>query len=1335
MLRVLSIFVGFLFFSTQGQSQDLKFDKLKVEDGLTSINAITIDQFGFTWFGGTHGLYRYDGTEIISFHHDPKDSTTLSSNNIIALHEDSNGNIWIGTEGKGLNVYRAELEIVERVEFLNHPLNRLSISSISSAGSLLWVGTKGSGIYIIDADFNVVDHIYNDGKSDSRISNNEVFDIINDQTGIWVCTNSGIVDHFVDERINHFEYFAGDLQGVRTGQRIAVTSDYVWIGTEGEGLFVFDIAREQFDKAIVPERFMKYAITDLSTDSKGGVWFSTDGEGAIYYDPKEQKFEQYVYDQNDEFGLTNNASYSLVVDAENRVWLGMGDGVVNISSQSSLRYIRPNHGLGFRVVVDLDIDGETLWAATGGGGITKIDLESGSYKSFSSQNNSTITSDIVLCAKGDQNGGVWFGTFLGGLYHVGKNDQIRRYTTNEGLSSDHVFDIAVNQDKIWVATQGGGLNSIDLNTNQIEIFRTENLPDLSSDRIQTIHLSSNLLLIGHYSGGVQVFDISTNSLLEEEDYFDKEIIERIKEYPIHDIIVDANKTIWIATGGAGLIKVKSNQELTEITREDGLPSNSIYGVYIDQDTVYVSTNRGIGILNVSSGEILSIDKDFGLLTSDFESGAIAFYKNEAFFSSKEGILRFLPSELSKPNTNNLPRFTELKVLGKSIRPVTEVGGVVALDETIVTASEIRLPYSRNNFSIHFSVPGFANTSLTKFRYRMDGLDDDWINIVDGSMFIPFSDLKDGKYTLLLEAQGANEQWLEASQIKIEITPPAYRSVWAYILYGMILLMFVIAAYMLIRWRIQMQNRLKFEKYSREKENELSDQKINFFTGVSHELRTPLTLLVGPLELLVKNPKLDNRIRNRVMGMQKNANRLMHLINQLLDFRKMETGKMKLQVSQQDLLQFVEEILLTFRELALQKNIQLELINNLNQRLHYFDETKIEIILYNLLSNALKFTEKTGKVIVELNELYQMVEVAVIDTGKGISKENLNKVYEPFFRDRTLDKNEKGSGIGLTLVRNIVELHHGDIDVESEVYKGTKFSVKIPSQKSSYTEDELLKPLDTTNEVTHLINEEVNTIVPNDGNKSLILIVEDNKEIQDFLYDNLNVEFEIFMADDGKQGLELAQEIVPDIVLSDVMMPKMDGIEMCRHLKKDIATSHIPIILLTARSGFTHELLGLDTGADDYITKPFQIEILRVRLHNLLDNRKKLREKLRKDLILEPSEVAVSDPDEQFLRQLMEIIETNITDSEFTVKSLAHSVGLSHSVLYRKIMALTNLTINDFIKNVRLKRAAQLLESNTYRINEVSYMVGFSSPKYFSTCFREYFGSTPKEFSEQSEKKD
>ena len=1334
MVKVIGIVALVVCLQFNIQGQNLKFDKLRVEDGLTSINAMLIDQYGFTWFGGTHGLYRYDGTEIISYHHDPNDSTTLSSDNIISLHEDDAGNIWIGTEGKGLNVYRADLEIVERIRLSNYPIDGLSISALCSIKDLLWVGTKGRGIYVIDPGLNVVDHLYYDGNKESRISNNDVFDIRVGHGDVWVTTNKGILDRFVGNRVEHIEYREGDLNGVRTGQRIAISPGKAWIGTEGQGLYVYDLENGLMDDSLVPGKFDSYAITDLSADSKGGVWFSTDGDGAIYFDPLNETFDQFFYDQLDEFSLSNNASYSLIIDALDRVWLGMGDGVVNISSHSSMSYIRPNHGLGFRVVVDINIDGNNLWAATGGGGVTKIDLLSGNAKTYNSHNRSMISSDIVLCISGDGDGGAWFGTFLGGLYHIDKNERITRYTVNDGLSSDHVFDIEVDQDKVWIATQGGGINSIDLATGQILVFNRDN-SGLASNRIQTIYLASNVLWIGHYSEGVQVFDVVENKLIDPSIEIPSRTLESVKEYPVHDITIDSNGWVWIATGGGGLFKITGERTSQTYTRDNGLPSNSVYGIYCQADTTYVGTNRGIGIINDATGDVLSIDKDFGLLTADFESGAIAFYNDEAFFSSKEGILRFIPPGITNSKDDILPIFTEVKVMGRSIKPGEEVEGVVALNESVVNSEGLTLPYSQNNFSIHFSVPGFANTSLTEFRYRMRGLDEEWIQIPGGARFIPFSDLNDGEYSVELQAKGVGGEWLQASSLGVVIIHPVYRSTWAYILYGLILMAMSFGAYLLVRWRIAMQNQLKFEKYSREKDNELNNQKFNFFTGVSHELRTPLTLLVGPLEQLAKNPKLDNRARNRVMGMQRNANRLVLLINQLLDFRKMETGKMRLQVSQQDLLQFLEEILLTFRELALQKGIQLELINNLKRRSQYFDETKIEIILYNLLSNALKFTEKSGKVSVELNETERMFEMIVSDTGKGISKENVSRIFDPFFRDRTIDKNEKGSGIGLTLVRNVVELHHGDITVDSEVLKGTAFKIRIPGEKDSYPGDELLKQSKEMNE-----NDEVSEIVAGPGGstgevKSSLLIVEDNKEIQNFLYDNLNLEFDIFIANNGKEGLELSQEIVPDIVLSDVMMPEMDGIEMCRHLKTDISTSHIPIILLTARSGFTHELLGLDTGADDYIIKPFQVELLRIRLNNLLDNRRKLRDKLRKELILEPSEVAVSDPDEEFLRKLMNIIENHITDSEFTVKDLAKEMGLSHSVLYRKIMALTNLTINDFIKNVRLKRAAQLLQSNAHRINEVSYLVGFTSPKYFSTCFREHFGTTPKEYSGQGEKVD
>ncbi len=1335
------VFLFTLFLSFKSYPQNLKFDKLVVEDGLTSINSILLDDNGFTWFGGTHGLYRFDGVEFRSFNHDPDDSSSLSSDNIISLFQDSRGVIWIGTENNGVNAYITKDERILRVRFKEESLNRSSIPTFGEdMDKNIWIGTIGDGIYVVDSLFDIIGRYYHDSNKPTSLSNNTVFDLLCDKKGqMWVSTNSGSLDLFGHGVFQHYSYFDDELAAVRTGQRMIEDSrGKIWLGTEGEGLFIFDPENEKFvgfnaNQDNSPIR--NDVITDLGKDSKGNIWISTDGGGVNLFDVELNEFLHFGYEENNEFGLSNNASYSLSVDQNDRVWLGMGDGVVNISDKTHFRFIRPSDGLSFRVVVDLIIDDHNnLWAGTGGGGLDRINLISGKSKNFSvGENKSALSSDVILTVLQDNSGNVWAGTFLGGVNRITFDfDEVKWLTRNDGLSNDHVFDIVNDsKDRLWIATQGGGLNLYDPKDGSFEHFTTKE-SGLTSNRIQCLLVDlEQRLWIGFYFGGIQVLDVKTKSIIEE-GVVSEDLLQKISSYPVHSLYQDTLGNVWIGTGGLGLIQVKDDASYELFDKKKGLPSNSIYGSISAEDKIWVSTNKGIASIHLKSGDVVVFDKTDGLLTSDFESGAIAISKSgQLYFSSKEGILHFDPGSLQKHDEDINVELTDFTVFNEKVIPGREYDDVTILDQSVVTTDEVRLPFSHNNFSISFGCPAFSKPQKIQYRYRLIGWQDDWIISENDRRFVPFANLREGDYVFEVQGSRDRQQWSASRSITVKVFPPLYRAWFAYVFYAFIILALSYLIFRILRFRIRLTNQLKFEKFSREKDNELHKEKINFFTGISHELRTPLTLILGPLEQVINSPGTDNRIRNRIMIIQKNANRLLQLINQLLDFRKMESGKMKLQVSQQDLINFIEEILLTFRELALQKNLRLDFQNNLNTRSYYFDESKLEIIFYNLLSNAIKFTEPGGNILVTIsksNSWDHSFLFEVTDTGKGISPENRDKIFDPFYRDRTLEKSEKGTGIGLSLVKNVVELHHGKISVASSEHGGTTFQVDIPGGPEDYDKSEIMLIGD------HVTASNIQERVPrkalsNDDSAEIpkLLLVEDNEDILEFLRESFMYSYQVFAAYDGRDGMEKSYEIIPDIIISDIMMPGMDGIEMCRHLKNDIRTSHIPIILLTARSGFTHELSGLDTGADDYITKPFQIELLTTRANNLIENRKKLREKVRKDLILEPEKIAVSDPDEKFLKDLMDIIEEHISNSEYSVKDLAKQMGVSHSVLYRKIQALTNLTINDFIKTIRLKRSVQLLSSKALSVSEVSYKVGFSNPKYFSTCFKAEFGKSPSEF--------
>ncbi len=1340
-MRVILNLLIVVVLAQSSRAQDIKFDKLVIEEGLTSVNAILIDELGYRWFGGTHGLYRFDGNDFDIFTHNPSDTNSLSYNDVLVLSEDHHSNIWIGTSNHGVNLFDRKMEMI--VRFSDIPI--LSSSSVSAIGidnqDNTWIGTIGNGIFVLNRNRKLVGRYAYNVLDESSLSNNDVFDFLLDSKGdLWVVTNSGKLDRFIssDSTFAHYPFMQQPIFGVRSGQKLLeVDSNSIWVGTEGHGVFELDIGTGTFSRYNKENQSLSNnVITGLSLDSNGDVWISTDGGGLNHFKLAGQVFASYVHDPANEFSLSNNASYSLFVDDEDRVWLGMGDGRVNISNTGSIGFIRAGSGLGFDVVVDIVIDGEDrLWVATGGAGTDILDLTSGkTIKHINTSTSDVLATDIILCLAEGDHGTMWMGSFQGGAYQLDKEGEVIKKLASGGrsnrLSNNHIFDIARDrQGHIWFATQGGGVDKSDPEKEMFSNFNTNNNSGLASDRIQSLLVDQkDRVWVGHFHGGLQVYDRSKRTFVSVDLPGDLE--ERLQRHPIHAMHQDADGRISLGTGGLGFISFDLNvRNCVSFDSSNGLPSDAVYGIIKYEDVYWLSTNNGIVQLDLESTKIKVIDKSDGLLSSDFESGAIDLSGDgKLFFGSKKGIVYFDPDELSDPISEPRPILTKLTVNNELVAPGAKIRGREILEESLLTAQKLELPNDFNSFSLLFSCPSCRRPKKVQYRYRLKGLEDQWIKAPFGRRFVSYSNIGHDRYELLVQAsddQGLT--WSPSRSLTVIIHPPFYLTKVAFAGYLLLAIATVILVYLFIRSRIALRNELKFEKFARDKDNELNKEKINFFTSISHEIRTPLTLILGHLERLFEFDDLSGKLRNELAIVRRNGNRLLILVNQLLDFRKMESGQMRLKVAELDLVSIVSEILSPFRELAMQKEITLNFDYPSELANVWIDASKIDIILYNLLSNALKFTPAKGVIRLSVARNQSGVKMQVADSGTGIAREDLERVFQPFFQGNAGAKyGVTGTGIGLALVKDVVELHHGTIEVQSIEGEGTVFTVGLPAQRSQYAQDEVMSFVMDEPKVQPETPPQLDD--PLEVNPALqLLLVEDNEDILRYLVDTFCDQYSVITAKDGREGLLLAYEHIPDVIISDVMMPMMDGMEMCRHLKEDLRTNHIPIILLTARTGFIHEHSGLDTGADDYITKPFKPQLLKMRVFNLIQNRQLIHKKFRQELILEPKHIDVLNPNEQFLSELMQQVENHITNSDYSVKDLARNMGLSHSVLYRKIHALTNLSISDFIKSIRLKRARQLFVDGTTNISEVSYRVGFSNPKYFSTCFKAAYDKTPSEF--------
>ncbi|MEX0314956.1 MAG: two-component regulator propeller domain-containing protein [Allomuricauda sp.] len=1331
------------------QENRLRFEEFTIQDGLASVNCILKDKDGFLWFGGTHGLYRFDGYDFKAFFASDGDDSSLSNNNVISLFQDDQGLIWVGTMRGGINYYDPSDDSF--VNYRNTPdksifTNNYITSIAQDRDGLIWIGTFGDGIYVYDKVGETFSRIRKMSGQNGSISNNDVFSILTDNEKIWITTNEGILDCYNKDtgEFSQFRYSDQTYKSTRTGQRLMMDhKGDIWISTEEQGVFRYNKETSLFKHYSHSKHKPSIStdnITDIKEGKPGEIWVTT-GAGLNLLDTNTETFHVYQRDLFDRYSITNNISYCLYVEDDETLWMGMGNGTVNKTINSPFKIYQtsfsPNErGLSFDVVGSLYAGEDELWVGTGGGGLDKFDLQSRKFRNYSHDPNDpkSIPSNIVMSVLKDKDDNVWTGNSLENILACKKNGVDYFYQPSIKGNNTHVsvFDIAEDDDNnIWIATYNSGLYSFNRITEKLKNYQTKNSRLFSDKLLRLLFDGSGRLWIGSLERGVQIFDMQRNRftpfsemILSEETFS--------MDHPVKDIFEDGQGIIWIATEGQGLFRYDPKSKLiNSLTTDDGLPSNSIYGVIQDnQGTLWFSTNQGIVSFNPKAQTVMVFNTSNGLPTNDFESGAAAIsIDGELFFGSKKGLIAFYPEKLSSKFDSINLQLTSFRIFNNEVKANEMIDGHVPLDSSVRFERNIELPYFLNNFTFEFAAPGHSSPHNIKYEYQLEGLDNRWINTTSQRNFATYSNLSPGKYKFRLRAHdesfSGNSDYSEKT-LDIRIIPVWWQTKWAFLTYSLFLGGLAYYIYSILKNRVRLKNQLLMEKYSHQKDRELHQSKIGFFTTISHELRTSLTLIMAPLSELVSSNFENNRTEHLIRTMNHNGQRLLDLVNQILDFRKMEFRKGKLKVSKVYAKAFFDEICLPFVQLAKEKGLNFAVSNIDHDEPSWMDTDKVEIIIYNLLSNAFKFARQNVWLTVGLQKNNGEIVIEVGDDGDGIPENDLTKIFEKFYQAKD-HKTNIGTGLGLAITKNLVELHQGRITVQSIPGEKTIFKVILPIIKEFYSKNDLIN-----NESVDVVTSSESILPPRPNAKDekelpLLLIVEDNQEIRTLLEDSFRESYNVYSSINGSEGIEVARDIIPDIVISDITMPIMNGLELCEKLKTDQRTSHIPIILLTARSSHTFKLEGYQHGADEYITKPFDLGLLKIRIKNLIESRQALREKFKKEIILKPKDIAINNADEMFLEKIMDIIEKNMANTKYSISMLAKDIGMSHSVLYRKIIALTNQNINDFVKSMRLKRAAELIQKSDFTINEISDRTGFSNPKYFSTCFKNEYGKTPSQY--------
>ncbi|MFS4467465.1 two-component regulator propeller domain-containing protein [Maribacter sp. 2210JD10-5] len=1338
-------------------TENPKFKSYTIFDGLpsTSVTGIAQDIRGFMWFATRDGLSRFNGLDFTNYYRQEGDSLSLSHNQIQVVFVDSRGSLWVGTKN-GLNQY------IEGTGFKRYFAEK-NDKGIAGNGVLsiredregkIWLGTN-NGITALDPKTNKTINYRHKSNDNNSLQNNYVMEVYPDSKGyLWVITDQGVDRmHLKTKTFKHYALKNGNKDALReVNYASALYEDnqgQLWVGNLS-GLWRYSEETDEFLKHKGENDILaNLSVRAIDQDSKGNLLIGA--YSGLYVDNFEKKSTvRFRHNPENPYSISSNSVHAIFADASENLWFGTWAGGINYLGWSfdSFNHIGSTSGLGFPIVSSFAEDADrNLWIGTEGGGFDYYERETGNFTNYNhNPDNSNSLShnnvhDLVLDGKGN----LILATFGGGLDYFdpnSKSQQFQHYVNDpqneNSVASNYILTLFVDSKaRIWVGTSNAGLNQFHPEESSFTRFSDE-----TNDFAQITAIYEDRdgrILVGTSSGLGVVDGLNKKVTYNVFEHFNNQIRESVLS--IHQ---DEMGDYWLASEGEGLVWMDAKgTQIKKFQKLEGLSNDLVYGILPDEaGNLWLSTHNGISRFNVTEKSFDNFDVQDGLQSNEFNFDAfMKTSQNELVFGGINGFNIFLPSEI-KINENTSPvLLTNFKINEK---PIT-INENSPLTKPLAKTERIILDHDQSLFSFEFIALKYSRPEKINYAYKLEGFNDEWLNIGDRRQ-VTFTNIAPGDYTFKVKASKKGMLWNdEITSIALTVRPPWWKTGWAILAYLVLLSTIGYAIWHYIRLRIKDRNALKKVNLEREKDEEMHELKLQFFTNVSHELRTPLTLIMGPLEKLIDRcHDFDASTKQELTVMERNAKRLMRQVNNIMDFRKDEMGKLKLKAAKGNFAKFCNETCLSFRELADSRNITYKFSSTSDAVKLYFDRDKMEIVLYNLLSNAFKFTPDEGEITVRVTEKKadangsKRMVLSVSDTGQGISETHLAHIFERFYQIETVGSHARGSGIGLALTKRLVELHHGTIEIDSKEGAGTVFTIQLPKGKQHLVEGEIYKNFRHGEDVTNYNSAEKSTsklkqLKPSKSSSKkkedipVLLVIEDNYDVRKFIVGCFQQEYVVKEASDGGTGYELATQLIPDLIISDVMMPEMDGISLCSKLKKDINTSHIPIILLTARTSLIFKKDGLENGADDYVNKPFTPSILQLKVKNLMDTRKRLQEYFIRNYKVNPKEVVLTSKDDEFLDKAVKCVEEHLSDSEFNVSTFIGEMGMSRSVLFRKIKGLTGQSTTEFIRTIRIKRAAQILVQNRLSISETAYEVGFNDLKYFRTCFRKQFNSSPSEF--------
>lgn len=1329
-----------LMFSLQAQKpMPINFVHIGLNDGLSqsTVVDITQDKQGNMWFATHNGLNKFDGYDFTVYQHNDQDPHSIGNDIIRTCITDKQGRIWIGTN-EGLTLYDSSMDRFENFAFYEES-EKLAVNGIVEVGNHLLLCVRKKKLLLFDTDS------------------------LHFSESLPLPALSSIVPTAIHRQ-----------------------NDHIYIGTS-QGLFAYSIGTNSL-KAIAPKKLQTKEIYSILQQSPIHLWIGTEGNGLFRINLQTNEVSTYTHDPKIKNSISSNYIRSLCLDSQNALWIGTLNSL-NIYNEENNHFDiytsdpLESGSLSQTSVRDIFMDSQGgMWLGTFFGGLNYYHPFKDRFANiqYAAKENS-LNCNIIGCIREDAQNNLWIGTNSGGVnYYNPQTRTFKHYTKKEGIGSDDIKVIYIDEknDLIYIGTHTGGLSILNRKSGHIETIcddKTSNIytfeptengefwvsgisellrfnprnktfttvttqadgtPFLHNSITDIVRDSKHRLwMVGE--DGLAVYSEKDGQLLHcpilpEQSPVNYKMINCVYESKQDGIF-------WIGTRDGFYRFDEKSKEIKQYTTTQGLPNNVVHGIMEDSyGYLWLSTDKGLSRFQPQTEKFRNYTSNDGIQSNQFSNNAYCHARNGLmYFGGIHGITTFQPEQLPDNPYTPAVVINCLKLFNKTVSPGDDSG---ILEKNISETRSITLAARQSMFSLEFVVPNYISGNHNTFAYMLKGYDREWYYTTN-SRIVSYSNLPQGTYHFLVKAANSDGKWNEQpTELEIIILPVWYKTWWAILLFIALFFAATVFVFYYFWMKKSMKAQIQMELADKERQKEMNEMKLQFFINISHELRTPLTMILAPLQEVLD--KVNDRWIHKQLGhVQKNTNRLLHLVNQLMDYRRAELGVFHLQVRRNAIHQVIKKNFLLYGRAAQRKNISYNFHSEIEDREILCDPNYLELITNNLISNALKYTNEEQSITITLKEEDNKLMLQVKDTGQGIPLSKQSKIFERFYK---VDHEHIGTGIGLSLVQRLVELHHGEIKLDSAQGTGTTFTIYLPTLEEAYKAEELATAADTENEQPILSTNSTDMLIMdteiNDTEKAIeeteknrerkresILIVEDNADIRQYLSNELRHSYLILEAENGEEALNMLKEQKIDLILTDVMMPVMDGLKLCKHIKQNLYTCHIPVIMLSAKTDLKEQLEGLQMGADDYIPKPFSMALVTTKIKNLFRTRYRAIEHYSNSLEIEPEKVALNPIDEELLKRAVEVVEKHIDDVEFSTDEFAREMLMSRSNLHLKMKALTGESTNEFIRKIRFNKACKLLKEGHYTVAEISTFVGFNTPSYFATSFKKYFGCLPSEY--------